>query len=61
MAFLSIVGLVHWVLHFNCKLGGFYKFSIVRIQGLQTTGVDIIQAIQRGMDDLDVEFAKFYK
>ncbi|MBL3531722.1 NAD(P)H-dependent oxidoreductase [Companilactobacillus zhachilii] len=43
------------------ELMGFDKFSIVRIEGLQTNGVDINQAVQKGMKDLDKEFAKFYE
>ncbi|WP_125764167.1 FMN-dependent NADH-azoreductase [Companilactobacillus hulinensis] len=43
------------------ELMGFDKFSIVRIQGLQTNGVDINQAVAQGMNDLDVEFEKFYE
>jgi len=42
-------------------LMGFDQFSIVRIQGLQTNGVDIDQAVQQGMDDLKDEFQKFYE
>jgi len=41
-------------------LMGFDKFSIVRIQGLQTNGVDIEQAVAQGMKELDEEFPKFY-
>lgn len=43
------------------ELMGFDKFSIVRIQGLQTNGVDINQVVEQGMKDLDVEFEKFYE
>jgi len=43
------------------ELMGFDKFSIVRIEGLQTNGVDIKQAVQQGMADLDTEFTKFYE
>lgn len=43
------------------ELMGFDKFSIVRIEGLQTNGVDINQVVQKGMNDLDKEFAKFYE
>lgn len=42
-------------------LMSFDKFSIVRIQGLQTNGVDVDQAVRQGMEDLDVEFARFYE
>ncbi|WP_125568965.1 FMN-dependent NADH-azoreductase [Companilactobacillus insicii] len=42
------------------ELMGFDKFSIVRIEGLQTNGVDINQAVQKGMRELDGEFNKFY-
>lgn len=42
------------------ELMGFDKFSIVRIEGLQTDGVDINQAVKKGMEDLDMEFNKFY-
>jgi len=43
------------------ELMGFDNFSIVRIQGLQTSGVDIKHAVQQGMSDLNVEFDKFYE
>lgn len=43
------------------ELMGFDKFSIVRVQGLQTNGVDVSQALQQGKHDLDVEFEKFYE
>lgn len=43
------------------ELMGFDKFSIVRIEGLQTNGVDINQAVQQGMQDLNREFNKFYE
>ena len=43
------------------ELMGFDKFSIVRIQGLQTQGVDVDKAVAQGKKDLDVEFNKFYE
>ena len=43
------------------ELMGFDKFSIVRVQGLQTNGVDVSQALQQGKHDLDIEFEKFYE
>ncbi|MQS53462.1 FMN-dependent NADH-azoreductase [Companilactobacillus mishanensis] len=42
------------------ELMSFDKFSIARIEGLQTNGVDIDQAVEQGMEDLRVEFEKFY-
>ncbi len=42
------------------ELMGFDRFSIVRVQGLQTDGVDVDQALKQAKADLDEEFVKFY-
>lgn len=43
------------------ELMGFDKFSIVRVQGLQTQGVNVDQALAQGKADLSREFEKFYE
>lgn len=43
------------------ELMGFDEFSIVRLQGTQTSGVDVEEATEQARRDLKVEFEKFYK
>lgn len=43
------------------ELMGFDKFSIVRAQGLQTSGVDVNEAVNEAKADLDKKFEKFYE
>ncbi|MCH4009712.1 FMN-dependent NADH-azoreductase [Companilactobacillus sp.] len=43
------------------EMMGFDSFQIVRLQGTQTSGVDINDAIQSAKHQLDVEFDKFYE
>lgn len=43
------------------ELMGFDKFSIVRAQGLQTSRVDVSEAMQQAKVDLDKNFEEFYK
>lgn len=43
------------------EMMGFDEFSIVRLQGTQTSGVDVEEATEAARRDLEVEFGKFYK
>ncbi|ATO45478.1 hypothetical protein C5L30_001962 [Companilactobacillus farciminis] len=42
------------------ELMGFDDFSIVRVQGLQTDGVNIDEAMAQAVNELDDKFTKFY-
>lgn len=42
------------------EIMGFDAFEMVRIQGTQTQGVDVDQAVKNGMDDLETAFSRFY-
>ena len=43
------------------ELMGFDDFSIVRVQGLQTNGVNVDEAMAKAVSDLDDKFTNFYK
>lgn len=43
------------------EMMGFDEFSIVRLEGTQTSGVDVEEATEAARRDLEVEFGKFYK
>ncbi|CAJ2230818.1 FMN-dependent NADH-azoreductase [Companilactobacillus paralimentarius] len=43
------------------ELMGFDNFLIVRVQGLQTNGIDVSKAMEQAKNDLNIEFAKFYE
>ncbi len=43
------------------EIMGFDDFYMVRIQGTQTQGVDVDQAVRAGLAELDAAFSEFYK
>ncbi|WP_125770534.1 FMN-dependent NADH-azoreductase [Companilactobacillus furfuricola] len=43
------------------EMMGFDEFSIVRLQGTQTSGVDIEEAVEKARRDLKIEFERFYR